>query len=446
MKLHSVLILLAIACFCNAENPGLVAVITLPIIERIRDNYFETAFQSFGHQVIPDTKSGHVKISNIVADLSNASPENLKVTFDAASNSIRVDIEKTVMSVSVNWKYKKSIVSESGSAKISGTLDGMAMNIAMSSMTEDQFIIPQIDVQNFDLAFNKGKFNLDFKCHNCPKFVEKLIRKLLGDKLLKIVRDQIKSQVPKQLLSAGNKALHDTYPRTVNVYGNFGLATALTNTIVVTENHLEVPLDATVFRFDQGFSRSGATSDMPHYNTKDPGEIMMFFNNYLLSTFKNTVDVEGFTYKTTILAMDYELTLPAATGLSDLKFEEGDFIITASPTIVATAYNVGLELTATAKLTPTIKPGDATNMLSVVPTIKSLSMSSINVIISGEKYDISAAADYLNGVIEGMLNQFVIPTIGIPKLPVLPLQATKNELDFHSGYGEFGVLFEFRRQ
>jgi hypothetical protein len=446
MKILSVLILLAIACFCNAENPGLVAVITLPIIERIRDNYFETAFQNFGHQVIPDTKSGDVRISSIVADLSNDSPDNLKVAFDVGSNSIRVDIEKTVMSVSVHWKYKKSIISESGNAKISGTLDGMGMNIAMSSMTEDQFIIPQIDVQNFDLAFNKGRFNLDFSCHHCPKFVEKLIKKYLGDKLLDIVRDQIKSQVPKQLHSAGNKALHDNYPRTVNVYGNFGLATALTNTIVVAENHLEVPLDATVFRFDQGFSRSGATSAMPHYNAQDPGEIMMFFNNYLLNTFKNTVDVDGFKYKTTILAMDYELTLPAVTGLGDLKFEEGDFTISASPTIFATAFNVGIELTATAKFTPTITPGDATNMLSVVPTIKSLSMSRLVVVVSGEKYDISAAADYLNALMEGILNMVVIPTISIPKLPVLPLQVTKNELDFHSGYGEFGVLFEFRRQ
>lgn len=446
IKFTTVLALLAVLSFCNAVNPGLVAVITPPIIDKLRDKYFETAFLNFGHQEIPDTKSGDLKISNIVADLSNPSPDNLKVTFDSGSNSLRVDIEQTYMAVNVNWKYSKSIISESGSAKITGTLDGMLMNIAMTSLPDGQFIIPQIDVQNFDLNFNKGQFHLDFHCSGCPGFVEDLIEKFLKDTLLDEVKSQIKSQVPKQLLSAGNKVLHDSYPRTFNVYENFGIATSLTDKILVTDTHLEVPLDATVFRFDQGFSRPSDAGDMPHYNSQDPGEVMAFFSNYLLSTLKDTVDTEGFKYQANILGMDYELSLPVSTGLGDLSFEEGDFSITATPTIFASAYNVGIEFSATAKLSPTIKPGDATNMLSVVPTIKSLKMNTLNLILPTQKVDISAVADYLNALIESVMNMLIIPTVKIPKLSVLPLQVTSTELDFHSGYSEFGVLFSFGRK
>jgi hypothetical protein len=446
IKLTSILVLLSVACFCNAVNPGLVAVITLPIINKVKDKYFETIFQNFGHQVIPEVKSGDIKISNIIADLSNGSPDNLKVTFDAGSNSIRVDIEQTAMNVHVDWHYSKSIISESGDATIKGTLDGIGMNIAMTSLVDGQFTIPQIDVQNFALNFNRDNFGLDFHCNNCPGFIEDLIKDFLKDTLLDTVRDQIASQVPSQLLSGGNKALLESYPRTVNPYANFGIATALTDKILVSDNHLEIPLDATVFRSDQAFSRPGDAGVMPHYNPADAGEIMLFIDNYLLSTLKDVVDVEGFTYKTTILAMDYELTIPAVTGLSYLAFEEGDFVVTASPSIVATAYNVGLELSATAKLNPTISPGDATNMFYVTPTIKSISINSLVVVISGEKYDISGVAGYLNGVIQGMLNQFVIPVLSVPKQTVLPLQVTKNVLDFHSGNAEFGVLFEFKKQ
>lgn len=446
LKITSILILLSMACYCNAVNPGLVTAITLPIINKARDKYFELVFQTFGHQVIPDVSSGDITIRNIVADLANASPNDLQVSFDSGSNSIRVDIAQTTMNVQVDWHYSKSIISVSGDARVYGTLDGMGMNIPMTSVADGEFIIPQIGVENFGLNFNKDNFGLDFHCSGCPGFVEDLIKSFMKDTLLDTVRDQINAQVPSQLNTIGNQILLTSYPRTVNIYENFGFASALTDRITVTDTHLEVPIDATVFRFDQGFSRPGDAGDMPHYNAQDPGEILLFINNYLLDTFKATVDSEGFKYITTILGYDLEVDLATGTGLSELKFEEGDFSFTANPTIMATSFGVGLQLSANAKFNPTIKPGDAASMFFVTPTIKSLSMSNLNVIYSGQTYDISFIANYLNGFLQGVINTYVIPTISIPKFAILPLQVVNSELDFHGGYAELGDQFEFSSQ
>ena len=441
----SVLVLALFACLCFAENPGLVATVRLPIVEKVRDRYFESVFGSFGHMNLPDISEGDIKVSNIRVDMSNSSPQNLKVTFIPEKNAIGVEIDQTDLKVNVDYHYKKLIVSVNGDAQITGTIGGIGMSLALSSLGESSYFIPQVSTEDFFLNMDTGAFKLDIHCNYCPGEVEKLIASFLKDKLINEVKSQIQSQVPSQVNSIGNEMLKTNFPRAFTLYNDINIATALTGDILVKQDHLEVPLDATMFLSSKGYSRSSSTPDMPRYNPLDPGEIMMFFNPYLVSTLADTLNQGVQSYSLSIMGIDYSVALDPAAGQTSLGLEEGDFSITATPTVTATKFGLGIQIGATAKLNPQITNGDAQNMFFVTPSIKGLSLNSLKVFYKDTPYDLSFALDYLNEVIQGLLNVFVIPTIPVAKLEILPLHVTNTELDFHKDYSEFGILFDFGR-
>jgi len=429
-----------------AENPGFVTVIKPQIIEKARDKYFETIIDLVGHQVIPEVDAGDMKVTNIRIDLSNPSPSNLQIAFKKDINAIGVSVLQTKIDVAVDWKYHTSIFSESGNAKVDGTLGGISMDIAMTKLADGPFFIPQIDVQNTQVNLDKGAFSLDLHCHNCPGFVEKWIRDWLKDKLLDEVRDQIKSQVPVQANQIGNANLAQLYPRGITLYEDIDIATGLTDVVTIQDDHLEVLIDATVFPHDQGYKRPGAAGDIPHYNPQDPGEIMLFVGEYLLDTLSNTINLSVESYSTSVLGFGVVASLDPAVGKTAVTFEEGDFIVTATPTITVTALQTSLVFEGKAKLSPKISNGDKVNMFSITPKVGQLELESMKLVTPGDTYDLSPVMNYLNGVFIGFLNTFIVPKIPIKKLDVLPLHVANNELDFHAGYSELGLLFDLSQQ
>jgi hypothetical protein len=412
----------------------------------VRDQYFETAFSSFGHLTVPDVSSGDFKVTNIRVDMDNGSPDNLKVSFQKDTNSIGVEIDQTHLVVNVDWKYSKSIISIGGSAEIDGTIGGIAMGIAMSTAPADQMFVPQIGINGFILNLDKGAFNLDFHCDNCPGEVEKLISDYLKDQLIDQVQAQIQAQVPTQMTAVGNQILQNSYPKIFNLYNNIDIATGLVASIIVNDDYLSLPLDGTIFLDSEGYNRPGITPDMPSYNPKDPGEIMMFFNEYLVDTLTTTLNKESQTYQGTILGFAFQASLDPSVAQTILTFEEGDFNIKATPKITFTSLKLGFELGAIAKINPKILKGDATNMFSIVPQVKGLSLTSLKVFILGIPINLSFGISLLNPLIQMLLNMAVVPTIAIPKLQIMPLHVTDSELDFHNSYSEFGILFDFGQE
>ncbi|CAI2369004.1 unnamed protein product [Moneuplotes crassus] len=429
--------------FASANNPGLVAVIKRDIIDKVRDQYFDSVFQELGELNIPDVDAGDMKITQIKAALSNGSPENLITSFHNDINAVGVELKETVMDVNVNWKYKKTILSLSGTAHVKGTIQDLGLNVVMNKLVEDQYAIPQINVQDVNVGMDKSKFDLNLKCSGCPGEVEKWISGIMKGQLLDEIQSQIRDQVPAQANTKGNDILKEQYPRSYPLYNNIAIATALTDSIDVQDDHLEILLDGTFFPHDQGYKRPSDASEMPHYNPNDPGHIMMFISSYLVDTLSSTIGVEKQTYDFTILGISYQFSLDPAAGKTSLSFEDGDFIVQAVPTIVASDYGVGISIGGSVKLDPSISAGDETNMLSVTPSVKGLTLSSLQVITPSQTYDLSSVAEYANVVAEAFLNWLVVPTIGVKKQEVLPLTVVDSELDFHKDYSEVGLKIEF---
>ena len=317
------------------------------------------------------------------------------------------------------------------------------MGIAMTKAAEGSYFIPQIGVNNFSLDMDKGAFNLEFKCNHCPGEVEKLISKFLKDKLMDAVKSAIISQTPSQVTSIGNGMLQKSYPRAVTLYNNIDIATALIGEVAVQDDHIQVPLDATFFLHSKGYNRPGPAPEIPTYNPKNPGDIMMFMSPYLISTLGNTLNQDLQSYKIAFLGVDFVVSLDPAQGSSSFNFEDQDFSATLNPTISAPSFGVGIQIGASAKIDPKIRNGDATNMFYVTPRIKSLSLKTLKIMIGSTPIDISFVAGYLNQAITMLLNLGLIPDIAIKKMDILALHVTNSQLDFHKEYSEFGILFDF---
>lgn len=443
VRLIQIVIVFCIAFSCLADNPGFVTSIRRPIIDKVRDQYFESVFEALGTQMLPDFSDGDISVSNIRVDLANSDPQNLQVSFSKDLNAIVVSIELTKVNINVNWKYKKLLVSLSGSAVIDGTIDGISLAIPIGTAQIGYFKIPSIDVSNFNLNFDSNVFRVKLKCSGCLPPVESLLTTFMKGSLLNKVKAQISTQVPFQVKTMGNSLLKDNYPTSIALYETIEFTTALVDDIHVEDDHLEIKFDGTIYRRDMGYERPYPAPEMPTFNPEDPGEIMMFFSSYLTDTLSDTLNLNEYTYKSKVLGIGFTATLDPSKGKTNIGFEEGDFVLDVHPRITTNALKLGAEFGAKIKLKIKIKNGNKANLMTVVPSVHKIALKSLKVIIGGVPINFSLLTFLVNPFIKLALNWLVIPKIEIPQSDLLPLTVTNNLLDFHSGYSELGILFDF---
>ena len=440
VRILSILSLLAIISVSRAENPGIVAVIKKPIIEEARDQYFTQIFKDFGEQTIPDIKKGDIKTSDGRVSISNGSPKNLDITFNPKSNSIGVQIKDTKFSAKVKYKYHK-VVTVKGDVEVSGKVENLKMNIVLDK-TSGKPIIPQIKVEDFEFGMSKKSLKFRLHCKHCPSPVEKLISNWMKGDLVDEIRKQVKKKVPQEIATKGNKVLKEEFPEAVNLYNNIDISTLLTSNIKVDEDHLEIPIDGTLFLHDKGYKRPESTKKMPHYNPEDPGEIQVFLNSYLLKTMSTVINSEKHSYESRILGIKYQILLDPELGGTELSFIEGDFIIDTHPRIYSETLKLGMEFEAICKMDPEIKNGGSKNMMSIIPNVDSLSLKSFRLIVFGKTINLDPSTNLLNPILRFVLNWMVVPTINISKKEILPLKVTNSEVDFHDVYSEVGIAFK----
>ena len=375
--------------------------------------------------------------------MSNAAPDNMKMSFDNSTNSLKVSIIKTGIQINANWKYKVKFVSVSGNVQISGTLDSIGMGIGMTKAAEGTYFIPQIGVNHFALDMNKGAFSVKLTCHHCPGEVEKLITKFMKGKMLDQVKNAISSQTPSMITTMGNNILKTSYPWTFTLYDEIDITTALTKEISVQSDHLEIPLDGTIFLHSKGYARPGPAPVIPTYNPKNPGEVMMFISPYLIHTLADTLNLKTYNFTLDLFGHQISISIDPGEGKTAFEFEEDSFNAIIKPTIMIPSYNIGIQLGANVGIHPKIDAGDDKNMMHVTPLIRSLSLNSLKIKIGSMSFDLSYTVFFWNLFIQFFANYALIPKIAIPKHPLLPLHVTGNQMEFHKTHSEVGILFNF---
>ena len=391
MKTNTLIVLLlsVLIQYSYSENPGYVMDVKLPVINKVRDRYFDEVFENFGQQDIPDVTSGKLKVYDIKVALSNSSPNNLNVGFDEPNNGVAVKVDDTYVSIKCNFRYKKSIIKFKGSIDLHGTLKSIGLNLGFDALEESGYYVPQLKMNSFDFDMPKSNFKLKLKCKGCPKFVQDLISTFAKDPLIVSIRNQIRKTLPTQLITAGNRVLVTSYPRTVNLYNDINLCTAMSGPIMIKSDYAQVPLDGTLFLTEDGYHRTGSAPDIPIYNEKDPGELQMFFSSYLPTSLDEILNKKTQQYKVKYQSQTYILELNPEKGKTTLTFEDGDFKILASPTITMPNLGLSLFFSASAMIQPEIDNGDDTHMLYVHPKVGEVKINNVELIMDGSSIDLS---------------------------------------------------------
>jgi len=134
--------------------------------------------------------------------------------------------------------------------------------------------------------------------------------------------------------SMGNEILKKMYPKFLDLYENIGIATATTSEIIIEENGFAVPIDGTIYPFNEEFVRSENTEEMPSYDPEDTGEVILQFNPYIVNTLSKTITSKGFSYSGRTLGIGYKITLDPKRGQTQIYFEEDDLHLELYPRIV----------------------------------------------------------------------------------------------------------------
>mmetsp|Transcript_17117 Transcript_17117/g.15081 ORF Transcript_17117/g.15081 Transcript_17117/m.15081 type:complete len:268 (+) Transcript_17117:565-1368(+) len=255
------------------------------------------------------------------------------------------------------------------------------------------------------------------------------------------IKKQVRKKVPGEINSKGNAILRKSFPTKVSLNNKIDLSTVLTNVINIGENHIELPMDGTLFLSETGYARPHSTADMPHYSPEDIGEIQVFLNSYLLETLSNVINADVHLFQSTFMGIGYEIILDPKLGPTELSLVEGDFLVDTHPRIYSKTLKMGMEFEAILKLNPDVGNGDGRNMMDISPNVDNISLKSFRFIIFGNTINLDPSTAFLNSLLRLVLNWIVIPTIDVPKQEILPLKVTKSQLDFHQLYSELGISF-----
>jgi hypothetical protein len=105
-----------------------------------------------------DMKKGDLKITGITVQVENDNHENVQISFNEKKNALSVVVTNTFIKCHANWKYHVLVTNLSGVADMNGPINKVAMNIGFETQEKDGMLIPKINIQDFDINFDKSHF------------------------------------------------------------------------------------------------------------------------------------------------------------------------------------------------------------------------------------------------------------------------------------------------
>ena len=445
MRGIALLVLVSFVAFALAENPGLVGGLKQPIVNKIKEKYFDTFMEGFRNIDIDEIKEGDLKVSGIEVEVVNEDHNNVQVTFNAEKNGVNVVVDNTSIKVHCNWKYKKLILEVSGVGDIEGPISHLSMMIGFENQEKDGMLIPKINIQDFDMGINSGDWHFHFDCSACPPGIADLLLDLFKSDLIKKIKDEAKSVVDNKVGDIVNEALMEQYPLQTAATDEISVSLATTGPVTVTEDFLHVPLDSTVFLTSQGYNRPFDAPVIPTEDPDNPGEIQLFASTYLYETFEQSINQVPMEFTTSIMGFQAIFKINGTACPFELKTQDKNLHAAFGGALSIPSLNIDVILAAEANIDFFFDNGDSTNMIYIDPDINtnSLKFTKLKMTIYGYTIDLTAFKILINVFIKGFINFYALQPIAIAKLEALPLTSTAAEVDFYENYTEAGVAFNF---
>lgn len=394
---------------------------------------------------IPDLSVGDLKITGIMVQVSNDNPNNVHIGFDQPRNGLDVSVDNTNIKVHVNWRYEISFIKISGTGDISGPVRNVHMTIGFETQPKGNFMIPKINVQNYDIDFDKGGFDFKFDWGGCPGDVISFILNALRGPLLDKVRDESRGIVSSQVANVVNNFFQMGYPVSVAVNDYFSIATSTVGALNVKSDYLSVPIDATVFLTKEGYNRQGDGELFPSEDPTNPGEIQLFVGQYTFRWLENSINKIPVHYETSIYGLGIQVDIDGSKYPLKFSTKDGNLHVEFGSKISIPSISLFIDIVGGADFTFAFKNGDSTNMIYVDPDVnrQTLQLSTLKLSLFGWNFDLSAAGPWIVWIVEQFIDRIILPVIPIPKQSALPLTATAAVLKFFDTHAMGGIAFNF---
>ena len=394
---------------------------------------------------IPDMSIGDLKINGITVQVSNDSPNNVKIGFDQPRNGLDVSVDNTRIKVHVNWRYEIAFIKISGTGDINGPISNVHMTIGFETQPKGNFQIPKINVQNYDISFDKGGFDFKFDWGGWPSDVINLILNALKGPLLDKIRDESRGIVSSQVSNAVNSIFQAGYPVSVALDNNFSLATATVGTLNVKSDYLSVPLDATLYMTKDGYNRPSEGEVFPSEDTTNPGEIQLFVGQYAFRCLEGSINKLPLSFDTTFYGFPVKIDIDGTKYPLKLSTKNENLHAAFGAKITVPSFSLFIVFEGQADFSFKFKNGDSTNMIYIDPDVnrKTLALDTLKINIYGWNFDLTSAGPWILWVVEYFIDGYILPVIAIPKQAALPLTATAAVLKFFDTHAMGGISFNF---
>jgi hypothetical protein len=444
-KIVIVLLALGLINSVIAENPGLVGGLKLPIINKIKEKYFETFMDGFRNINIDDLHEGDLKVTGIEVEAINDDHNNVQVSFNEEKNGINVVVDNTQIKVHCNWGYKVLIITISGVGDIRGPISHLSMLIGFETQEKDGAIIPKINIQDFDIGIDSGAWDFHFDCSACPPGIADLLLNLFKGELVGKIKDEARNVVNTQIADMVNNVLLESYPLQAAVTDTISLSTATTSVVKVKANYLSVPLDATIFLTEEGYARQFEAPEIPFESESNPGELMFFASTYLFDTFESTINKTPFDIPLSIMGYDASFKIDGTKVPLELKTQNKNLHASLGGIFELPAWKFEAEVGIETNIDLFFPNGDEANMVYVDADVNkdSLKFTKFKISFYGWNFNLSFVTGIVNFLIGNVINLFVLPSIPVAKIEALPLTSTGSQVNFFETYTELGLAFNF---
>ena len=341
--------------------------------------------------------------------------------------------------------YSKSIIKLSGMGEITAPINHFGILLGFDTQKKGNFIIPKVNIHDFDIEFDVSKFVFKFDCNACPSTVINFLMNLVKGPVLSKIRSEAQKIVKTKVVDIINEKLLEHYPTTIPVGETMSMGLATTGPIKVKSTYLKAPIDGTFFKTSEGYNRPSEPDLIPSENPINPGEILLFTSPHILNTLSKTIAKTPISINQVIKGYNITIDFDARNYPFKLYTEFDNIVVKGAVNITVPSLDLKLEIGGRSELGLFFRPGDKNNTIYLDPDIDeySLKFDLFRVYIKGIRVNFNWATGLANYIIGIILNNKTIPKIPIEKSPILPLTATAAVLRLFDTYSEIGVKFDF---
>jgi hypothetical protein len=440
MKFIILIALIAISVY--ARNPGAIIGLKGPILDKIKDQYFDLIMIGLNFIFIENIKQGTVTLTNIQPDIDIPNSSHVTLGFDEPNNSLIVTVVGAGLKVHLNWQDTAS--RKTGVADLTGTVASITMMMSFDSEVINDTHYPKINFDSVRIRENIADFTIEHGCNNCDSDTINRIQNTIGVQLFNHFESEAKGIVNTLIANVVNLQLQSLYPSTFPISGDISVALGNTGKIMVTESFVAVPIDATIYNPSSGFERCMEAPEFSIQNVTNPGDMLLFSSDYVFKCMTNIMNKYDIKFTFPVFGTNVTIDIDGDLVPFELESEVGHMRMIAGGRISIPSVNIALTFAVDTKMDLDIFRGDIAAMFYITPKLIDADFSTLILSVWGFNIDLkNSIVPFINQLMVSIINLIVLPRITVPYIESVPVRLVDANLEFFANHTEAGITVGF---